>query len=160
MGWVRYRAARLRQFCPIIVCGEPDVPALSFDLTDRFRAVKGPGLQRRLVTSAKLAPPECNRGAELACHEIEAQLAQDGARRVNLDIGYLDDNTIVLASVNFTGQKIHLGDGVYADLIARYSNGKYEPFEWTLPDFLDGRYDEQLATIRREYLSAVTAISR
>jgi hypothetical protein len=42
---------------------------------------------------------------------------------------------------------------VYADLIARYRAGRYQPFEWTFPDFRDGRYDQELSTIRRTYLA-------
>ena len=76
---------------------------------------------------------------------------------MNLDIGYLDHNKIVLASVKYAGQKIHLGDGIYADLIARYRGGRYQPFEWTVPDFRDGRYDGELAQIRRTYLNQLRA---
>jgi hypothetical protein len=112
----------------------------------------GPGIQRRLVSFAGLVAPECICQAKLTCNDIEDRLAGTGGRRVNLDIGYLDRSKIVLASVKFAGQKIHLGDGVYADMIARYKQGRYEPFEWTFPDFRDGRYDEELATIRRRYL--------
>ena len=127
----------------------PDRP---FDATDYYRTEMGPRLQRRLVAFARLVPPESLRAAKLRCNEIEDQLAGGADRRVNLDIGYLDHNKLVLGSLKYAGQKIHLGDGVYADLIARYKHGRYQPFEWTFPDFRDGRYDDELGVIRRRYL--------
>jgi hypothetical protein len=127
----------------------PDRP---FDMTDYYEPAMGRKLQRRLVSFAALIPPEDIRQAKLTCNEIEGHLAREGRRRVNLDIGYLDHNKLVLASAKYAGQKIHLGDGIYADMIARYGYGRYQPFEWTFPDFRDGRYDGELAEIRRIYL--------
>jgi hypothetical protein len=128
----------------------PDHP---FDATDYYESEMGAHLQRRLVTFAELVPPESIRQAKLTCNAIEQQCLTGGGKRgVNLDIGYLDHNKIVLASLKYAGQKIHLGDGVYADLIARYKHGRYQPFEWTFPDFRNGRYDDELAHIRRGYL--------
>jgi hypothetical protein len=123
----------------------PDRP---FDATDYYQPEMGAGLLRRLVSFAPLYPPEDIRGAKLRSNALEDALAGDGGRRVNLDIGYLDHNKIVLASLKAAGQKIHLGDGVYADLVARWRQGRYQPFEWTFPDFRDGRYDEELGRIR------------
>ena len=37
-------------------------------------------------------------------------------------------------------------------MIARFRQGHYQPFEWTFPDFADGRYNDDLETIRRQYL--------
>jgi len=123
-----------------------------FDVTDYYEAEMGTEIQRRLTTFDQLVPPESIRQAKLISNDIEDRLAGGGGRRVNLDIGYLDHNKIVLASVKYAGQNIHLGDSVYADMIARYKQGRYQPFEWTFPDFRDGRYDEELAVIRRSYL--------
>jgi hypothetical protein len=124
-----------------------------FDLSDYYEMEMGTDLQRRLVSFLHLVPPESIREAKLTCNQIETRLANDSGRRVNLDIGYLDHNKIVLASVKYAGQKIHLGDGIYADMIARYKHGCYQPFEWTFPDFRDGRYDEDLARVRQLYLA-------
>src|SRR5262249_57250432 len=127
----------------------PDRP---FDATDYYLTEMGPNLQRRLLAFGALVAPEIIRAAKLRCNEIEDGLVSDGRRRVNLDIGYLDHNKLVLASAKNAGQKIHLGDGIYADLIARFKAGRYQPFEWTFPDFKDGRYEEELGEIRRLYL--------
>ncbi len=127
----------------------PDHP---FDVTDYYDQEMGGRPQRRLITFANLAPPECIKQGKLICNQIEDAIAVEGHRRVNLDLGFLDDNKIVLASAKEAGQKIHMGEGIYADLVARYKYGRYQPFEWTFPDFRDGRYDAELAEIRRKYL--------
>ena len=129
-----------------------------FDRTDYYREEMGANLQRRLVTFADLVPPGSIRLAKLRCNEIEDRLSAVHGRRVNLDIGYLDHNKLVLASVKYAGQKIHLGDGVYADLVARYKHGCYQPFEWTFPDFRDGRYDGELAQVRTTYLQQLRGL--
>jgi hypothetical protein len=154
------REAALEQLCRH--WGEIDFtgPDRPFDATDYYAPEMGATLQRRLIAFAELVPPEDVRQAKLVCNEIEDRLACGGRRRVNLDVGYLDHNKLVLASVKYAGQKIHLGDGIYADLVARYGHGRYQPFEWTFPDFRDGRYDGELAEIRRMYLSQLKTRKR
>ena len=123
-----------------------------FDVTDYYEPEMGAGLCRRLVSFLRLVPPDSLCQAKCVCNDIEDRLAGEKGRRVNLDIGYLDHNKIVLASFKSAGQKIYLREGVWADLVARYRNGSYRPFEWTFPDFRDGRYDEELIVIRKTYL--------
>lgn len=127
-------------------------PNHAFDITDYYQPEMGGGLQRRLVSFIKLVPPDCLCLAKYICNEIEDHLAGEKGRRVNLDVGYLDHNKIVLASFKGAGQKIYLGEGVWADMVARYRQGRYQPFEWTFPDFRDSRYDTELSEIRRTYL--------
>lgn len=134
--------------------GQLDVvgPDRPFHATDYYVAEMGSDLQRRLVSMSQLGPSEHLVQAKLQCNAVELQLAVDGQRSVNLDIGYLDHNKIVLGSVKYAGQKIHVGEGVYADLVARFKQGRYQPFEWTFPDFRDGRYDPELGQMRERYL--------
>jgi hypothetical protein len=124
-----------------------------FDLSDYYESEMGAHLFRRLVAFESLRSPGELADAKRACIEIESLLASPSGRRVNLDIGYLDHNKIVLASVKAAGQKIYLANGIYADLIARYADGRYQSFAWTFPDFKDGRYDEELAMLRDKYRS-------
>ena len=124
----------------------------AFDLTDYYADEMGENLQRQIFSFEKLFASENIGQAKLSCNEIEDKLLIQGKRKVNLDIGYLDHNKFVLASNKFAGQKIHLGLGIYADLIARYKKGAYQPFEWSFLDFKDGRYSAELNEIRKIYL--------
>ena len=127
----------------------PDRP---FDMTNYYEPEMGPRLQRRLISFEKLVDPGALVEAKLVCNAIEDALAVDACRKVNLDVGYLDHNKVVLGSCKFAGQKIYLAQGIWADLVARYSGGRYRPFEWTFPDFRDGRYDHELGQMRQIYL--------
>ena len=123
-----------------------------FDSTDYYLPEMGFGLKRRLVSFLKLVPADYLVSAKHICNEIEDRLYGKKGRSVNLDVGYLDHNKIVLASFKGAGQKIFLKDGVWADLVVRYRGGRFLPFEWTFPDFRDGRYDRELIQIRKTYL--------
>jgi hypothetical protein len=123
-----------------------------FDMTDYYEPEMGTPLYRRLVAFEKLMSPTEIVEMKLQCNRIEDASAIDGKRIVNLDAGYLDHNKIVLASAKGAGQKIYLDQGIYADLVGRYKKGRYQPFDWTFPDFRDGRYDKEILTIRQIYL--------
>ncbi len=123
-----------------------------FDITNYYEPEMGAPLYRRLVSFELLCPPTELVAMKLGCNAIEDALAIEGKRSVNLDAGYLDHNKIVLASAKGRGQKIYLDNGIYADLISFYHDGRYQTFHWTFPDFKDDRYDQELLTIRRIYL--------
>jgi hypothetical protein len=126
-----------------------------FDVTDYYEPEMGAPLYRRLFAFEKLSDPTLLVAMKLACNQIEGLLSADGKRTVNCDAGYLDHNKVVLASAKEAGQKIYLDKGIYADLAGRYKAGKYQPFEWSFPDFKDGRYDNELLEIRKLYLEQV-----
>jgi hypothetical protein len=123
-----------------------------FDVSDYYEPEMGASLQRRFIAFERLVGPEILIEAKLTCNQIEEALAEAQGRRVNLDVGYLDHNKIVLASAKGAGQKIYLGQGIYADLVARYARGRYQPFEWSFLDFKSGRYDAEFAALRGRYL--------
>jgi len=123
-----------------------------FDVTDYYEPEMGTPLSRRLLSFTELYSPMLLVDMKLICNTIEDTLASNGKRTVNLDAGYLDHNKFLLASAKEAGQKVYLDKGIYADLSGRYKAGKYQSFEWTFPDFRDGRYDLELLEIRKRYM--------
>jgi hypothetical protein len=106
------------------------------------------GARRRAGICFVAAPRRCTPTSPASRRLASARPAlAPKCKRYSLTDPYLDHNKIVLASVKYAGQKIHLGDGVYTDFIARYREGRYQPFEWTFPDFRDGRYDVDLISL-------------
>jgi hypothetical protein len=131
-----------------------------FDVTDYYQPEMGAPLYRRLLAFRRLAEPTLLVAMKLACNAIEDLMTSDGKRSVNCDAGYLDHNKVVLASAKEAGQKIYLDKGIYADLAGRYKEGAYRPFEWSFPDFKDGRYSAELNSIRTIYLAQMKALRK
>jgi len=129
-----------------------------FDVSNYYEPEMGDPLQRRILSFEKPADPTMLVEMKLACNEIENALAVGGKRIVNCDAGYLDHNKVVLASAKEAGQKIYLDKGIYADLAGRYKADKYQPFEWSFPDFKDGRYDSELLAIRALYMAQLKSL--
>jgi hypothetical protein len=128
-------------------------PHHPFDVTNYYEEEMGQGLVRSIIGFTGPHYADILVGAKLACIELEKGCATDGKRTINLDVGYLDHNKIVLASTKGAGQKIYLDSGIYADYVARYARGAYNPFEWSFPDFKDGRYNAEFLTLRRSLVS-------
>ncbi|MCL2878547.1 MAG: DUF4416 family protein, partial [Acidobacteria bacterium] len=90
--------------------GEIDYTGLDhpFDSTDYYEPEMGKNLRRRLISFRELFPPERLGEAKHVSNDIENKSAGENGRPVNLDVGYIDLNKIVLASFKGAGQKIYL----------------------------------------------------
>jgi len=123
-----------------------------FEVTDYYEEEMGSPIHRYFVSFAQLVNPGRLAAIKIRCNGIEDQVAVDGNRRVNLDVGYMDFHKVVLASAKFNGQKIYLDQGIYADPTLYYRKGTFHPYDWSFPDFKESdRYYESLLEIRRIY---------
>jgi hypothetical protein len=125
-----------------------------FTVTDYYEDEMGPGLERLIVSFEPLGGPTDLVRIKIATAGLEERLAVDGARRVNIDPGYMDYFKVVLASFKEGPQKIYVGKGVYADPVLLFQHGAFEPLPWSFPDFKAGSYTEDLMAIRRIYKGA------
>ena len=124
-----------------------------FDTTDYYQSEMGENLKRRIIAFNDLISPETIVKAKQITNTMEMTISGCPARTVNIDIGFIDHNKLVLASVKDAGQKIHLGQGIYADMICRYQAGQYHALPWAFPDFKDNRYRNELLAVRKIYLA-------
>jgi hypothetical protein len=134
----------------------PDRP---FDGTDYYEKEMGAGLQRRIISFTDLVPSDSLTLRKLEAAGVEEALRGPVGRRVNIDPGYLDVHKVVLASFKPGAPKVHLGRGVHADIVCRYSKGKFQPLEWSFGDFRRGAYDEELGAIRARYKGQLAAVT-
>ena len=129
-----------------------------FDVTDYYISEMGAPIQRRIVSFERLHNPIDLFEAKLACNAIENSLAVDGKRHVNLDIGYMDYDKVVLASAKYGIHKVYLGSGIYADMALHYEKGRYIPYPWAFMDFKLDRYHATFLKIRGIYKKQLKAL--
>ncbi len=130
-----------------------------FKVTNYYEPEMGAGLARAIVSFERLDAPEALVARKHEAVAIEDAFRAGGARRANIDVGYFDIHKIVLGSLKYDAQKIHLGRGVYADIVARYYEGEYRPYDWTFPDFRARLYDGDFAAVRAIYKRQLRALS-
>ncbi len=122
-----------------------------FDSTHYYDGEMGTPIYRTFISFNQLMSPGDLAQMKVACNNIESQLAGEGARKVNLDVGYLDFHKLVLASAKYNGQKIYLDLGIYADITLLYEGGEFLTVPNTFPDFKSTEYHEVFGRIRNDY---------
>ncbi|MDR3332546.1 MAG: DUF4416 family protein [Synergistaceae bacterium] len=151
MTWAKERLSDL--FGVIERVGGP----FDFDFTDYYRDIS-PNLARYFFSFRGLEYPSgLVRWKRLAVG-IEAESAQGGGRRVNIDPGYLDGARLVLASTKDNAHRIYLSDGIYAELTLRRVKSGWERFSYTFPDFRSGTYDGFLDLVRLDWRRDIRGI--
>jgi len=122
-----------------------------FDLTAYYNAEMGQPIFRTFLSFETLRSPGDLAKLKVLCNKIESSFAVEGARKVNLDMGYLDFHKVVLASAKYNGQKIYLDQGIYADPTLFFKAGQFHAYENTFPDFKSSTYTEVFLKIRNTY---------
>jgi hypothetical protein len=130
-------------------------PPLAFDFTDYYQSEMGASLQRILVSFSEPGPPDQLIRVKQFATTIEQQFSSRGKRAINIDPGYLDLFKVVLASYKARGNKIYLGEGVWADPTLYFHKGGFQVFPWSFPDFKTGCYDQSLLKIRELHKNAL-----
>jgi len=125
-------------------------PVFAFQLTDYYEEEMGPNLKRAFFSFLHLIDPGELASIKLTTNRLEQERTEGGRRRVNLDPGYMDFYKIVLASGKPSGQKIYLGQGIYADPALYYDRG-WKPYDWGFPDFRRGVYNQIFTHVRGIY---------
>lgn len=124
-------------------------PLLFSSVTDYYADI-APVLYRGFMSFGGLRDASLLREWKRAACEIEA--LSGVPRRVNIDPGYLDGARLVLASTKDHAHRIYLGGGMHAEVTLRYRQGRWTPFDYTFPDFSDGRYHGFLSRVRKRWL--------
>jgi hypothetical protein len=131
---------------------------LPFDFTDYYYHDMGRPLVRRFISFAELFYPAELSAVKEVTNALERDMARIGrwpvARPVNLDPGYVAPSKLVLASCKDYTHRIYLGGGVYAEVTLAYTAGRWQPFDWTYPDYRTAPYQAFFSRVRSALLAA------
>ncbi len=140
-----------------------------FTYTEYYSKQIGPDILRAFFSFPGPFDPGDLASRKVRTNAIEEELAaaceSDFPRPVNLDPGYLVPDKLVLASAKNFAHRIYLAHGIYAEITLLYRHNRFEPLEWTFPDYASGDYDEFFLNLRRRLMeersfSASDAVSK
>lgn len=123
---------------------------IPFTHTDYYSSI-GPGLFKILLSFKKLIRREDIIEIKLFTNKLETRLSGKGKRRINIDPGYLTLSNVFLASCKDFFHRTYLGKGVYLENEFRYVAKKFEPWDWTYPDYRKPEYMNFFYNTRRLY---------
>jgi len=117
---------------------------IDFNFTGYYEKEFGKDLRKRFLSFKRSFDLEKLPDAKLFCSEIEKIYSKGGKRLVNIDPGYITNNSVVLASFKERAHRIYLREGVYADLEMVFENNEWHAFRWTFPDIQEIKIKEFL----------------
>jgi hypothetical protein len=140
---------------------DQETDLLPFVATTFYEREMGPALQRQFWSFADLMAANALVDVKHATNALEqtsaVHLGHVRHRRVNLDPGYVDLAKLVLATTKDRQHRLYLGQGIYAEVTLRFTGGRFEPWEWTYPDYRTPAYLAFFDAVRRRYRQQLTA---
>lgn len=135
---------------------------ISFDFTDYYQDEMGSNLLRTFFSFVELVQKETLKEIKHLTNKIEGSFAvREGEkifRKVNIDPGYVDSSRIVLATTKDYSHRIYLGNGIYGEVTLIFKNKKFNPLEWTYPDYRINSTLEFFLKMRAKYMKQIQDI--
>ena len=129
-----------------------------FNFTSYYNDEMGTPLFRRLVAFKQVIHQDSLADIKLFTNDLEHEHSINGKRVVNIDPGYLLHERFVLATGKNFSHRIHVGNGIYADLTLMYIKGGFEPLPWTYPDYASENIMTFLKQVRKKYVVDLSSI--
>ncbi len=92
-------------------------------------------LCRLIILGQKKMPKDLLVELKIWATKKELQFSLNGRRTINLDVGILSLENVVLATGKSFVHRIYLKDGVYADLNLIFKENTFSSLPWTYPDY-------------------------
>lgn len=132
---------------------------MPWEFTDYYSRELGENLLRKFLGFEGLIDPERLAEIKLFTNQLEARFSEGGARRINLDPGYLDSAKLVLATTKDRDHRIYIGQGIFAEVTLHFQRGSFRAWEWTYSDYATPEYVaifNQIRALYREQLKGTT----
>ena len=123
-----------------------------FDKTDYYTPEMGSGLYRGVLSFERTVSPEEIGKEKERSNALEQTFAESAEQRhVNIDIGYMDLDKVVLPSYKRGPFKLYAGAGLWLDMILHYAKGHFIPTAWAFDDFKRDPYEHDLLRVREKF---------
>ncbi len=123
---------------------------MPFSHTDYYNSI-GKNLFRVFISFRKLIKREEIVKIKLYTNRLEKKLSGKEKRRINIDPGYLTLSNVYLATCKEFFHRAYLTEGVYLENEYRYVAKRFEPWDWTYPDYRKQEYLEFFYRVRKIY---------
>ncbi|NQU19883.1 MAG: DUF4416 family protein [Candidatus Nealsonbacteria bacterium] len=147
LDWARDRT--VETFGPVAMLSD----AFEFDQTAYYDTTMGTGLRKIFFTFDAPFDPAGLPDVKLTANGWEQEYAQladhPEPRPLNIDPGYLTLGKLVLASTRGNTHRIYLAQGIYAEITLFYRHGRWQPHEWTFPDYHRPEYHKYFTRCRQ-----------
>lgn len=148
----RTEAALLKKF------GEIDFKTMKipFSHTDYYSSL-GANIFKIFISFKKLMRREEIVEIKLFANRLEKKISEKGKRRVNIDPGYLTLSNVYLATCKEFFHRAYLARGVYLENEYRYVARRFQPWDWTHPDYRKPEYLDFFYNLRKIYVRQIKA---
>lgn len=155
LRWARTQS-ELR-YGPLLLVSDP----FAFTETAYYAATMGSELKKQFLAFERLMDPAELPAIKCQTNEWESLYAASGQhpepRPLNLDPGYLTPAKLVLASTKDHAHRIYLREGIHAEITLVYRQRKWQPLEWTYPDYRRDDYHEFFTRCRERLMNCDTS---
>ena len=132
-----------------------------FEETRFYAASMGENLKKKIFAFADLIDPAQIADTKILSNQWEIDFAHENQlpekRPLNIDPGYVTEAKLVLATTKDRDHRIYLRDGIFAEVTLHFTQGSWQTFRWTYPDYQRRDYHQFLANcrdyLRRRYVS-------
>jgi hypothetical protein len=125
---------------------------LDFNFTNYYKDELGSPLYKKFFLIADIYPEYELSNLKSICCQIEKKTSLGNKRIVNIDPGYINDGSVVLASTKYAPHRIYIGLSIYAEITLYWYKKGYESLPWTYPDFRTDCYKQFFLDSRKIFL--------
>lgn len=110
-------------------------------LEEYYSKEMGPKLNRVIYYSIDSISRDHFVDYKIWATDIEVKNSNDNKRLINIDVGYVAKEQVLLATGKPYSHRIYLRDGVFAELVYFYKEKTFHKVPWTYPDY---QHDEKI----------------
>ncbi len=107
-----------------------------FNFTKYYEKEFGSGLRKFFLSFRKIVDENDLADVKKFTNSLEEKFSENNKRAINIDPGYLNDKSVVMASNKRMSFKEKIAEGIFTHKVLEFSNGEIPCFMHTFKDYL------------------------